>query len=253
MRERVGDQPLARGVRDEREADQDPPAVRARRQHLLSGGERHRQQDERSEGGRHRHHLERRRAAIAQSLHREEVPGIEQRGHHAERVAEQRRAGKSQAVLHEQRDSGERKGERAEEQRPRLLAEEEPRREGDEGGGEVGEQRRVRHRGVLDRQVPEGEVARESNPGSEKKQLGSGNAVALRSLPGQPQEPENRNGKRDAPESGRGRAGLGEAHEDRRERDEGRAEEQRGESGRHARGMLPGRYLRSFQRLSAAS
>ena len=65
--------------------------------------------------------------------------------------------------MNQQRNACERQREPAEKQARGPLAQEDPGRERDENGGEVGEQGGIRHRGELDRLVPEGEIAGECN------------------------------------------------------------------------------------------
>ena len=76
--------------------------------------------------------------------------------------------------------------------------------------------------------MPKDEVAGEGDAGGKEEKL--------RTLERSPEEdPQHRDCEGDAPEGGRGRAGLGEADEDRGERDADRAEEQRGKGGPQAR------------------
>ena len=71
----------------------------------------------------------------------------------------------AQADSHDHDCPGQRQGERGNERRPDAFAKQKARAERDEDGREVGEQRRVRDRGQLDRPVPEGEVPGEEQPG----------------------------------------------------------------------------------------
>ena len=191
-------------------------------------------------------------ATVAQGFHRKDVAGVKHRGDNAERVPEEPGGGELEARVHEQRDTGKRRAEPGEEQRARPLAEKEPCRQGDEDRREVSKQRRVRDRGELNRAVPEREVAGEREPRREEQGPLAG--VAPRSLLGlQIEQPQEWNRDRHAPKSGGGGPGLGQAHEDRRERYAGGAGEKRDERGVHAPRMLRERYLRSFQRFCAAS
>ena len=159
MRERVGDQALPAGMRNEGEADQHPPSLCRLREDRVPARERNRKENERADGRAHCHEVQRRLAAVAQPLHGEEVAGVEDRGDDAERVAHEPGGRESDARMHQQRDTGERRGETGQEEPRRPLAQKDPGREGDEDRREVGEQRGIGHRRELDRGVPEGEVA----------------------------------------------------------------------------------------------
>src|SRR4026208_2245607 len=108
-------------------------------------------------------------APVAQRLYRQEVTGVEHRRHHAERVARKPGGRELEAGVDKKYDASERRAEAGEEHARGPLPQKDPRRECHENRREVGEQGGVRHRGELDRLVPEGEVPRERKRGAEEQ------------------------------------------------------------------------------------
>src|SRR6267378_1322946 len=89
VRERVGDQPLPRSVRHERQPEEVAPAKKAGGQHLLARGERYREKKDGADRAGHGHDVKRALTPVAQSFDRKQITSVEDCGHHAEGVAGQ--------------------------------------------------------------------------------------------------------------------------------------------------------------------
>src|SRR5204862_5613245 len=91
------------------------------------------------------------------------------------------------------------------------------------------------------RPVPEAEVAREGEARGEEEQAACARRARVRAKARE--RPEERSRQCHAPEGAGARADVGEPHENRRERDKGRAREQRSKGGPHGPAMVLGRLL----------
>ncbi len=228
MRERVGDQPLSASVRNQRDADEFEPPGAGQRQHLLAGGKRNRQQQHSGDCRGDRHQAQGARATVAQVFHGQQIPCVKHGSDDAERVAEKCRGRERHAGAHQHDHAGERGDEADKEKTAGLLAVQQPGRQRDEDGRQVGEQSRVRDRSELDREMPEEQIAGKCHAGRGQEPTGwtRRSGFFASASEEEVERPQRGHRERDAPERGGGRAGFGDAHENGRHCDAHCAREQ---------------------------
>lgn len=124
---------------DQREAGEDQPACRRRRQDRFLRQQRHGQQG-RGAGHAAGEHDARGRLRVAQPFHAQLVARVEHRRQHAEAVADQNGARAAHVLPHQQGRPRQRQQHAGEEHRPRPLAEQQPGAEGDGDRRQVGEE-----------------------------------------------------------------------------------------------------------------
>ena len=228
MRHRVRNQSLPAHVRHQREGSDRQPGLRRVRDDLLAARIRSGQQAGRRHAARPRH--DSCGAEVApQHLHQQQVGGVETGGEQPQRVADQRLApdleidAQQHARAAERRRRAEREGPSQALPQPEVAG----RRHQDEC--QVGEQRGVGQRRVLERLVPRRQVAGEGSAGQPQQRRPSPAAGGPAAAVSRVQPPEERRGQGSAPERRRNHAEAaarkvlfgveGELGEDRREAD----------------------------------
>ena len=99
------------------------------------------------------------RRGAAQSRHGQLVAGIEHRRHHAQRIADQGPAARTEIAAEQHDHAGQRRSHADDKQHGRVLAEQQPGGERDKDRRQIGEQRCIGHRGQHDGPVPYREIA----------------------------------------------------------------------------------------------
>ena len=160
-----------------------------------------------------------------------EIGGVEARGAEAQRVAEQCVAAAAELRGEDQQHAAEGERERDQERRPRPLAPQRPGEQRHEQRCAVGLERRGGDRGEQKRRVPQRQITGEEHARPHEQRIAQrGTRLAAHTLApaleAGPQR-EERQRERPAPERGRGRSGLRQAHEDARAADREGANKQR--------------------------
>ncbi len=202
------------------------------RQDRALGGDRDDKKDGRGDERRFEGHPPR-RSLSARGLDGEKIKAEEQARRDAEHVAESASRTQMEALREQRRPAGDAEAEPREDASRHSLAKKEPAEQHDPDRRCRGEKGGVGDAGLDDRQVPEEEVAGESQP---RQDRGLGEPLGRRLPPLGEAHPgvEQRQRQRDTPEGARERSDVGEADENRRNAHRDRARDQSGEGRENA-------------------